>query len=247
MREFSANLGFLWTDRPLPDAIRAAKAAGFAAVECHFPYDTPAAETRAALLETGLRMMTLNTRPGGTGDFGLLALKDREAEARAAIDEAFAYALATDTRAVHLMAGKHGDDATYHANLAYACDSAPPGMTLLIEAINRWHVPDYHLNTTAQAVDTLKTLNRPNLKLMFDCYHVGRTEPEVFNDVDTLRPLIGHIQIAAVPDRSAPDHGSVDYVTLLPRLNWPGPIGAEYKPNGPTDASLDWLPRLSAC
>ena len=42
---FSANLGFLWADRPLPDAIRAAKAAGFDAVECHWPYDLPAADS----------------------------------------------------------------------------------------------------------------------------------------------------------------------------------------------------------
>jgi hypothetical protein len=37
--KFSVNLGFLWTDRALPDAIRASKAAGFEAVECHWPYD----------------------------------------------------------------------------------------------------------------------------------------------------------------------------------------------------------------
>ena len=50
--KFSATLGFLWADRPLPNAIRAAKAAGFDAVECHWPYDTPARETKAALEET---------------------------------------------------------------------------------------------------------------------------------------------------------------------------------------------------
>ena len=46
---FSTNLGFLWADRPLPDAIRAAKAAGFDAVECHWPFDVSAAVTKAAL------------------------------------------------------------------------------------------------------------------------------------------------------------------------------------------------------
>ena len=45
---FSANIGFLYTDLPLPDRIRAAKRAGFDAVECHFPYDVPVAEMRAA-------------------------------------------------------------------------------------------------------------------------------------------------------------------------------------------------------
>ena len=47
MTQFSANLGFLWTELPLPMAIAAAKAAGFAAVEAHWPYDTPAEETAA--------------------------------------------------------------------------------------------------------------------------------------------------------------------------------------------------------
>ena len=51
--KFSANLGFLWNDRPLPDAIRAAKSAGFDAVECHWPYDVPTTIIRAALEETG--------------------------------------------------------------------------------------------------------------------------------------------------------------------------------------------------
>ena len=51
---FSANIGFLYTDLPLPDRIRAAKRAGFDAVECHFPYDVPVAEMRAALDETAL-------------------------------------------------------------------------------------------------------------------------------------------------------------------------------------------------
>ncbi len=56
--KFSANLGFLWADRPLPDAIRAAKAASYDAVECHWPYyDTPATQTLAALQETGLTML----------------------------------------------------------------------------------------------------------------------------------------------------------------------------------------------
>lgn len=247
MRRFSANLGFLWTDRPLPEAIRAAKAAGFSAVECHFPYAIPAAQVRAALTETGLPMVSLNTNPGAPGEFGLAALKGREAEARAAIDEALAYAVATGTGAVHVMAGKHGDEATFRANLAHACDRAPPGITILIEAINAHDVPGYHLATQAQAAETVTALNRPNLKQMFDCYHVGRTEGDIAATFRAHRSRIGHVQFAAVPDRGPPDQGSVDYARLLPQLDWHGFIGAEYRPNGATEASLDWLPRLSSC
>jgi hydroxypyruvate isomerase len=71
--KFSANLGFLWADRSLPEAIRAAKAAGFDAVECHWPYAVPAADVKAALDETGLTMIGLNTSRGDTaaGENGL--------------------------------------------------------------------------------------------------------------------------------------------------------------------------------
>ena len=50
---FSANLGFLWTDRPLADAVRAAAAAGFDAVECHWPYDEDAGAVQGALAKPG--------------------------------------------------------------------------------------------------------------------------------------------------------------------------------------------------
>ena len=52
MPTFSANLGFLFGDQTLPQAIRSAHQAGFAAVECHWPYDVDPAEVREALEET---------------------------------------------------------------------------------------------------------------------------------------------------------------------------------------------------
>ncbi|WP_168192188.1 hydroxypyruvate isomerase family protein [Pararhodobacter marinus] len=246
MRAFSANLGFLWTELPLQDAIRAAADAGFRAVECHWPYDTPPDTVARALAETGLPMLSLNTRPGGPGEFGLAALKGREDEARAAIDEAIAYARATRTSAVHVMAGKDGDEETFRASLTHACNAAPD-LTILIEALNPHDVPGYHLNSQEKAAQTCTALGSPNLKLMVDCYHVGRTEGDVLATYQRHRALIGHVQLAAVPDRGAPDHGTVDYAALLPKLDWPGPFGAEYRPNGPTDASLSWLPALSRC
>lgn len=253
MTRFSANLGFLWTDRSLPDAIRAARAAGFDAVECHWPYDAPPAEVRMALEETGLHMLGLNTRRGdvAAGENGLAALPGREAEARAAIDEALAYAEAIDAACVHVMAGAAtGEDAerAFMANLRYACDrAAAAGRTILIEPLNRFDAPGYFLNTTAQAADLIGKLGQPNLRLMFDCYHVGRTEGDVIVRLRALRPLIGHIQFAAVPDRGAPDHGEVDYAAVFAEivaLGWDAPLGAEYKPGGQTDATLGWMARL---
>lgn len=249
--KFSANLGFLWNDRPLPDAIRAARKAGFDAVECHWPFDIPAAQVKAALEQSGLPMLGLNTRRGNTsiGEMGLSALPGREADARAAIDEALAYATATGTRAVHVMAGTSGGPRAHRAfcdNLAYACDAADEGLTILIEPLNPYNAPGYFLNGTAQAANIIREVGKPNLKLMFDCYHVQIMEGDVTRRFETLFEMIGHVQIAAVPDRGKPDHGELDYGYVLQRiaeLGWNRPIGAEYLPQNIADPDMAWLDR----
>ena len=252
---FSASLGFLWRDRSLPDAIRAAKAAGFDAVECHWPYDVPAAEVKAALDETGLPMLSLNTDRGdvAAGDNGLAALPDREPEARAAIDRALAYARATGTRAVHVMAGRaDGPQArgAFRRNLRHACErAAPSGITILIEPLNRYDAAGYFLSSFAEAAALIDELARPNLRLMLDCYHLQITEGDVTRRLAALLPIAGHVQIAAVPDRGPPDHGELDYAHVLAHLaalGWTKPVGAEYRPAGDTDASLGWLARYRA-
>ncbi|MEM9717074.1 MAG: TIM barrel protein [Pseudomonadota bacterium] len=244
---FSANLGFLWAELPLPEAIRAAHAHGFDAVECHWPFDQDPHSVREALAETGLTMLGLNTSRGDTilGEFGLSALPGRQSDAGQAIDQAIHYADQIDAQAIHVMAGI-ADGPKAHAifieNLVYACDQTD--RTILIEPINIYDVPGYFLNSLAQAEAILTDLNRPNLKLMFDCYHVARTEGDVFAHLQRLLPMIGHIQIASIPDRRAPDQGILDYSSvfdLLDRLGWDRPIGAEYKPDGPTEQSLEWL------
>ncbi|APX90385.1 isomerase [Brevirhabdus pacifica] len=252
---FSANLGFLWTELSLPDAIRAAGAAGFDAVECHWPYAVPVADVQAALEETGLRMLSLNTRRGDVdaGEFGLTALPGREAEARAAIDEAIAYARAIGTPCIHVMAGRaEGADAgaVFAENLRHACDSAAPhGISILIEALNRHDAPGYFLSSLEQVIGVIEGLKRPNLRLMFDFYHVERTEGDAVARLRRALPHVGHIQFASVPDRGAPDHGELDYDEVfraVAEMGHTAPLGAEYRPEAGTDASLDWLRRLRA-
>lgn len=245
---FSANLGFLWADLPLPAAIRAAKAAGFHAVECHWPYATPAIELRAVLDETGLEMLGLNTRRGNPGENGLAAVPGREADARAAIAEALEYAIVTRTPCIHVMAGfAVGPDAhaTFVENLRFASAMAEPhGLTILIEPLNRHDAPGYFLTTTDQARDIIGQVAVKNLRLMFDCYHVQRTEGDVAHRLADLLPIIGHIQFASVPDRGPPDRGELNYAHIfevISELGYASPLGAEYKPKGLTESSLNWL------
>jgi hydroxypyruvate isomerase len=253
MTRFSANLGFLWTDRSLPEAIHAAKAAGFDAVECHWPYATPAEDVKAALDETGLTMLGLNTDRGDTsiGENGLSALDGRQDEARGAIDQSIAYATAIGTRNIHIMAGfAQGDTAqkTFIDNLRYATDAAAAhGITMLIEPLNHYDAPFYFLQTTNQAKQIIENVGAPNLKLMFDCYHVQLMEGDLTRKITDLLPIIGHIQFAGVPARGVPDEGEVAYGHIfdhIAKMGYEAPLGAEYKPVGDTDQSLAWMKTL---
>jgi hydroxypyruvate isomerase len=247
--KFSANLGFLYTELPLPDAIRAAARDGFDAVECHFPYATPAQDTRAALMETGLPMLALNTAPGEPGEFGLGALPGRRDDARAAITQAIDYAAQIRAKAVHVMAGNtpvtDASRASFAQSLQWACDQAlPHGITILIEPLSTFEAPRYFLTDLDQAMGFLDQVQAPNLKIMYDVYHRWTMQGDVHDEIDRLWPHIGHIQIAGAPGRGTPDTGEFDYPALLAHLRnqgWTSPIGAEYRPHGETSDGLDWL------
>jgi hydroxypyruvate isomerase len=250
MTKFSANLGFLWADLPLPDAIRAARNAGFDAVECHWPYETDPKLVNAALAETGLQMLGLNTTRGDplNGENRLSALPDRTSEARAAIDQAIAYAALITCTNIHVMAGvATGPKAheTFIENLSYACvQAAQHNITILIEPLNSYDAPGYFLQTTDQAVQIITQVNAPNLKMMFDCYHVQLMEGALTHKLTTLSQHIGHIQFAGVPSRGQPDMGEVNYAHIFEHLKAQGytaPLGAEYKPGRETGETLGWM------
>ena len=247
MPRFSANLGFLWTELSLPDAIRRAKAAGFEAVEMHWPYETPDEDIVAALDETGLPLLGLNTVRGdvAAGENGLAAVKGREEEARAAILQAIDYAHAVDAGAVHVMAGRFGDEETFIANLRFAAEEARDlGKTILIEPLNSRDAPDYFLSEVEHAAEIIIRTGASNVRIMFDAYHVQIMQGDLTRRLEALMPFVGHIQFAAVPSRAEPDEGEVCYQRFLHTVDdmgWSGFIGAEYKPRTTTDEGLGWM------
>ncbi len=250
MPKFSANLGFLWTELALPDAIHAAADAGFVAVECHWPFDYPMAEVRAALTDRKLPMLGLNTLKGSQpGDFGLAANPDRRDEARQAIDQAIDYAIECGIENVHVMAGKTDRsaeaNACFHDNLAYAAKrTAQHNINVLLEPINQRDVPGYHYSLVEEAVAIIEAVQHDNIKVLFDCYHSQIMQGDLITCARTHLQHIGHIQIAAVPDRGEPDDGEIAYPALLSAfddMGYEGYIGAEYKPRKDTASGLSWL------
>jgi hydroxypyruvate isomerase len=251
MPRFAANLGYLFTDRPLLERIDAAAAAGFKAIELQFPYDVPATAVRAAIEKNRLTILGLNTPPGGRdGEFGLAAVPGREKDWQALFTRALDYASAIGASAIHCLAGKVAPeqrpaaDRVFIDNLARAADlAAAAKVTLLIEPINGRDRPNYFLNHVEHAADVVAKVARPNVRVQFDFYHVQIVGGDLIHRLEKFLPVVGHLQCAAVPTRHEPDEGEINYPAVfeaVDKLGYQGWIGAEYRPRARTEEGLGW-------
>jgi len=239
---FSANLGFLWKELPFLERIAAARAAGFPAVEFH---DQAQEMPREALREAlaGLSVIGLNVRHRDTN--GLAALSGREGEAADDIAEAVALALDIGACAVHVLSGRTagaGGAQRLAERLTEAADAAP-ALTILIEPICPQSIPGYFLTTLEQAADVLSMVDRPNAKILFDCFHVQRAGGDILARFRTYQDIVGHVQIAGGLTRAEPDFGEINYAWLIPALQdagYEGAFGAEYVPRASVEEGLGW-------
>ncbi len=251
MTRFAANIAYLFTDRPLVERARAAAASGFRGVEGQFPYTTSAAALRAVIERHGLTMLGINTERGGDGQFGLAAVPKREADFDGLFAQALDYITCAGGNAVHCLAGfvdvhdRPAAERTFIANLSRAADAAAgKGIMLLIEPINNRDRPDYFLNRVEHAADIVAKIGKPNVRIQFDFYHAQIMGGDLLRRFETHLPLVGHVQIAAVPSRHEPDEGEVNYPEVfrfLDRVGYSGWIAAEYHPRAQTEDGLGWL------
>jgi hydroxypyruvate isomerase len=252
MPRFAANLAYLFTERPFMQRFGAAAAAGFKAVELQFPYDQSPAVVRTELERHGLTMLGINTPPGHlqAGEFGLAAVPGREADFTVLFRQALDYVVAVGGRQIHVLSGKVSPDrrpaadATLVNNLVRAADAAAArDITLLIEPINPRDRPDYFLTRVEHAAAIVAKVERPNLRIQFDFYHAQIVGGDLIRRFEKHLPVVGHVQVAAVPTRHEPDEGEVHYPAVfesLDRLGYQGWIGAEYRPRGRTEDGLAW-------
>ena len=258
MPRFSANLGLLWADRPLLQRIEAAALAGFRAIEMHWPYDVPAAEVAAVATRHRLTILGINTAPGdfARGERGLGAVPGRERDFQTAVRQSIDYCIDCGASAIHVMAGNVAPSDRQRARVVFAdnlraaaAEAAAHNLTLLLEPLNPRDNPGTSIRRSAEAVSLIEELALPNIKLQFDVYHVAVSEGDVLTKLKRYMPVIGNVQIAAVPTRAEPDEGEIAYPAIFAALDgfgYKGWVGCEYRPRGDTDEGLKWMAELGA-
>jgi 2-dehydrotetronate isomerase len=251
--KLSANLSWLFTERPLRERFAAAGEAGFRAVEILWPYEITADEIASELRANELELVLINFPAGdmSRGERGFGARPGDETRFEAGFELALSYAEATRCPRLHAMSGVRVDGVPLAAHedalvanltgIAPRCAAA--GITLTIEPLNAIENPTYVLQSTAQALRILDRIAQPNVALQFDFYHVFHTEGHAIERAHELRGRFAHVQIAGCPDRHEPDTGELNAVAALTQLDtdgYAGYIGLEYRPRAITEDGLKW-------
>jgi len=112
------------------------------------------------------------------------------------------------------------------------------GIVMNLEGLNiiSDHVGNY-LQSTKMAAEITRLIGSPNLKILYDVYHMQLNEGNLCNTISEFIDQIGHVHIADVPGRHEPGTGEINYTkifTLLEELGYQGLIGYELFPKTTT-------------
>jgi hydroxypyruvate isomerase len=258
--KFCANVSILFKDAPFLDRFERAAAAGFPAVEFWWPAGERLDEVEDAIARSGLSVALFNFDAGdmAAGDRGLLSDRDRAPAFRDNVPVALDLARRLGCERLNALLGLERSAVERAAqlelaaeNVRFAADEAAShGIEIMIEAVNTFENGPYLVPTTRTAAAFIDAVDRPNVRIQYDAYHMQRMEGNLVATITEFLPRIAHIQIADSPGRGEPGTGEINYPFVLDAidaLGYDGWIGLEYNPTtATTEKSLRWMPERSA-
>jgi hydroxypyruvate isomerase len=258
---YTVNCSILLTELPLLERPRAARDAGFGAVEFWWPFGSPTppdAEVTAfirAIQDADVQLTGLNFAAGDmpAGDRGILSDPSMTRVFRDNVDVAVGIAETLGTRAFNALYGNRvatsapeTQDYVGAENLAYAARAADRiGAIVLVEPVSG--APRYPLKTAADVIGVLDRVHKEhgatNVRLLADLYHLHVNGDDLNAVIRHYGNRTGHVQIADAPGRGEPGTGEIplgNYLAQLDAAGYAGYIGLEYKATRPD--TFDWLP-----
>jgi hydroxypyruvate isomerase len=253
----------LFIDMPFLERIRKAAELGYDAIE-FWNWDTkdlPAVKKTAD--EVGIDILTFQSNRGGT----LINPEQRELFT-SGIQESLNKANEMGVKNLFLLTDELGPDRNvlYHfpglspsikyqsvldglkilAELAQAAD-----VTLNLEVLNtKVDHAGYWLEHVEVGFDLIQKVANPNLRLLYDCYHIQIMDGNLIPNLTEYIDLIGHIHVADTPGRHEPGTGEINYVNIFKALQGAGYdryVGMEFEPSGePVTAAKNALSMLKS-
>jgi hydroxypyruvate isomerase len=128
-------------------------------------------------------------------------------------------------------------------NLKRAADLAvKAGVTIALEPLNS--LVDHkgcYLDTSAVGFEIAKCVDCPNIKILYDVYHMQIMEGNLISNISANIDFVAHFHAAGVPGRNEPMDTEVNYKAVLKKidaLGYKGYVGLEYWPTYGHDKSI---------
>lgn len=249
MPDFCANIDTLFTEYPFLERCRAAKEAGFSAVEFTLPADVGLGELGDAVAYKGLKPALLEMPEAEAAFAFLKAMKN---EFLASFERLLHVADFIECRQVFIP-GKFIEDDKFDSerdSFIQALSAAgkmakKEGVKILIGSKNPTENQGFYPASTLEILEILDELNDDKtFGFLYDVYHAQMAEGGLSNTLESLAELITHIRIAGVPMREEPDVGEVNYgylFSLLEAGGYTGQISCAYTPRLKTQDGLKWM------
>ncbi len=119
---------------------------------------------------------------------------------------------------------------------------APHGVTLIVEPLNTLvNHQGYYLNHTPEAFEIMREVASPNVKILFDIYHVQIMDGNLIATIRQNIASIGHFHVGDVPGRHEPGTGEINYTNVFRAIRETGFrdfVAMEYGPSKDPMATL---------
>lgn len=104
-----------------------------------------------------------------------------------------------------------------------------------VEGLNEFHIKGGILvHNHELAVDWIRRINHPQLRLAFDCYHQQRGSGNLIWGLEQYWGLYPTVHVGDVPTRQEPGTGEINFHNIartLRQLGYNGLIGMEFRPS----------------
>ena len=235
-------MGWTFNPMPAPELARHCKEIGLVAMEGIDPKHYP------AIRELGLAVSLVGSHGFGKGPFNPANREFVEQKLREGID----LAVSVKCRNVITFTGMREPGISDEAGARNCVDAwkrvigyaEEKKVNLCLEHLNsrdRSHPmkghPGYFGDNVDFCVDLIKRVGSPNMKLLFDIYHVQIMNGDVIRRLREYKEVIGHIHTAGVPGRGELDETQeLNYPAIMRaivEMGYEGYVAQEFIPTWP--------------
>jgi hydroxypyruvate isomerase len=105
----------------------------------------------------------------------------------------------------------------------------PHGLIMVLEPLS--DSPDLYLQTSDQTYMICKAVNSPACKILYDIYHLQKTEGHLIHNIELTWDEIAYFQVGDNPGRKEPTTGEINYKNVFKYIydkGFKGVVGMEH-------------------